>query len=391
MKKGLMIDRFKYYKRGNSKGIIILDDFLPSTLSPWRSYEYSEICSFFDNTRIKVDGSTYEHYTQEKSFDQNLALLTANYPSLTDKIGKLKFSSNLNSQLIYMLFYNNIKKHFEVLNRNKNPFTLTLYPGGGFGFDDKLLDENLKRYFDSIYFKGVIVNQNITKEYLLEKKLCDPEKINLINGVPLNLNTLEIKNFRYLKDTKKTSILFFANKYTNDGSDKGFDVFQKIVSLLKHKKDDFNFIVIGGFSQNDLVDRSLDNIVEFKGILDEFQFESILKKTHIMISPNKPFVLSKNAFDGFPLATSVTASIFGNVNFMTDYFNESKHIDLEDGIDFYKINNNLDEMIKQIMQLHTNKDLMKRIAENGRNKMLHLYSFNQQITPRIEHFKKILS
>ncbi|MEO8517210.1 MAG: hypothetical protein ABI426_10710 [Flavobacterium sp.] len=389
MKKKL-INKFKYYKRGNSKGIIILDDILPSTLSPWRSYEYAELSKVFNNSRILTDSTTFQNYCQNKSFNENLKMLTENYPSLRNKISKLKFSSNLNSEITYMLFYNNIKKHFEVLNRNKNPFTFTLYPGGGFGFDDAAVDENLKRYFDSKQFRSVIINQNCTKKYLIEKQLCDPNQINLISGVPLNLNTPEIQNFEYQKNTEKTAILFFANKYMPDGSDKGFDVFQKIALALLDKKDQFEFIVIGGFGKNDLTDKKLEDVIIFKGILDEFEFESILKETHILISANQPFILSKNAFDGFPLATCVTASLFGNVNFMTDYFNESDYLELRDGQDFIKINSNVDEIITKIMTLHQEKDLLKKIAENGRNKMLHLYSFEKQITPRIDHFKKIL-
>lgn len=385
-----LINKFKHYKRGKSEGIVILDDIMPSTLSPWRSYEYSELCKVFNNTRILTDLSTFEHYRQDKSFEDNLAILTENYPSLNDKIKKLKFISNLNGKITYMLFYNNVKKHFEVLNRNKNPFTFTLYPGGGFGFDNKTVDENLKRYFDSNYFKGVIVNQNITKKYLIDKQLCDPNQINLISGVPLNLNIPEIQNFEYQKDSNKTSILFFANKYTPDGSDKGFDVFQKIVLALMDQKDQFNFIVIGGFSENDLADANLKNVILFKGVLNEFEFESVLKETHILLSPNKPFLLSKNAFDGFPLATCVTASLYGNVNFMTDYFNESDYLELKEEQDFIKIDSDLNYITNKIIELHNDRDLLRKIAENGRNKMLHLYSFEKQIIPRIDHFKKIL-
>lgn len=388
MKKKL-INRFRNLKRGSSKGIIILDDILPSTLSPWRSYEYSELSKVF-NTKILTDSTTFQNYCQNKSFDENLKILTENYPSLDNKIGKLKFSSNLNSEITYMLFYNNIKKHFDVLNRNKNPFTFTLYPGGGFGFDDVTVDENLKRYFDSKQFKGVIVNQNCTKKYLIEKQLCDPNHINLISGVPLNLNTPEIQNFEYKKDSNKTSILFFANKYTPDGSDKGFDVFQKIVLDLMNLKDQFNFIVMGGFSESDLTDVNLKDIILFKGVLNEFEFESVLKETHIIVSPNKPFLLSKYGFDGFPLSTCITASLFGNVTFMTDYFNESDYLGLKEEQDFIKIDSDINFITNKIIELHNNRDLLKKIAENGRNKMLHLHSFETQMTPRIDHFKKIL-
>ncbi|HEY6143936.1 MAG TPA: hypothetical protein VIV55_11030 [Flavobacterium sp.] len=385
-----ILNNFKYSKRGNSKGIIILDDILPSPLSPWRSYEYSEICKSFNNTRILTDVTTFKNYSQGKTFEENLKILTENYPSLKNNINKLKFGSNLNSELIYMLFYNNIKKYFKILDRNKNPFAFTLYPGGGFGFDDNSIDENLKTIFNSKHFRGVTVNQYITKKYLIDKQLCDPELINLIPGVPLNLSNPKIQNFEYLKDSEKTSILFFANKYTPDGSDKGFDVFQKIACALAHKKNQFNFIVIGDFSEKNITEESIKNTLIFKGVLTEFEFETVLKESHILISANKPFILSKNAFDGFPLATCVTASLFGNVNFMTDYFNESDYLNLKDGQDFIKINTDLNPIIQKILELHLDRDLMKKIAENGRTKMLHLYSFENQITPRIEHFKKIL-
>ena len=37
-----------------------------------------------------------------------------------------------------------------------------------------------------------------------------------------------------------------------------------------------------------------------------------------------------------------------------------------------------------------NINLMKEISQNGKNKTLNLYSFNNQIQPRIEFLKKCL-
>ncbi|UFH34141.1 hypothetical protein [Flavobacterium acetivorans] len=385
-----IIEHLKHYKRGTKIDLTILDDILPSTLSPWRSYEYAELSKNFPNTRILTDQTTFKHFNQGKSYQENLNLLLKNYPSLTNKIKKLTITSNLNGEIVYLLFYNNIKKHFEALNKKNNPFTFTLYPGGGFVFNDTTTDENLKKYFNSANFKGVIVNQNITKKYLIENQICDPSLINLIPGVPLNLNSTNIIGYVYDKDLSNTNILFFANKYTTDGSDKGFDIFQNIVSQLYHLKHEINFIVIGGFSEKDITINKIKNVIVFKGVMNEFEFETILKETHIMISPNKPFILNKGAFDGFPLATSVTASLFGNVNFMTDYFNESEHLDIIDGMDFVKLNNDINETTQKIITLHYDKELLKTIAINGRNKILHLYSYDKQITPRINHFKKLI-
>lgn len=377
-----------FYKK--NKGLVILDDMLPSSLSPWRSNEYNEICNSIENIKIYTDCTTYVHYNQNKSYEENISLLTSNYPSLKGKIHVLKEKTNINYDLAYTLFYNNIIKVYPTFEENKTNFVFTLYPGGGFGFNNKQIDSNLKKICQSNYFKGVIVNQNITKKYLIENHICEETKIKLIFGVPLNLNLPEIKNFKYKKSSDYLNILFFANKYTPDGADKGFDMFLKVVKLLLHKKHTFKFIVIGGFSEDDVSDLEIKNIIDFKGSLNEFEFNKIVQETHILISANKPFVLSENAFDGFPLATCVTASLYGNVNFMTDYFEEAKSINLKDKEDFILIKNEADEIVKNIIELDKNRDKLQKIAENGRNKMLHLYGFENQIVPRLEFFKNLL-
>jgi glycosyltransferase involved in cell wall biosynthesis len=376
------------YKK--SKGLLILDDILPSSLSPWRSNEYAELCSTFEHTKIFTDCTTYNHYNQNKSYEENLSLLTSNYPSLKHKIFILKKKTNTNYDLGYTLFYNNLIKFYPFFEKNKTNFAFTLYPGGGFGFNNKQIDTCLREICQSNYFKGVIVNQNITKKYLIENNICEADKIKLIFGVPLNLNLHEIKNYTYKKPSDCLNILFFANKYTLDGSDKGFDVFLKIVKQLLYKKETFNFIVIGGFSENDVTDIRIKNLIDFKGSLNEFEFNKIVKETHILISANKPFILSENAFDGFPLATCVTASLYGNLNFMTDYFNEAKNINLKDEEDFILIKHDIDDIVTNIIELDKDRVKLQEIAENGRNKMLHLYSFENQILPRLEFFKNLL-
>ena len=381
---------FKNIISKKNKGLVILDDIFPSSLSPWRSNEYAELCKAFENTKIYTDCTTYQHYNQDKSYEENLSILTSNYPSLREKVFILKKGSNTNYKVAYTLFYNNLIKFYPYFKKNKTNFAFTLYPGGGFGFNNKQIDSSLRDICSSPFFKGVIVNQNITKNYLIENNICDENKIKLIFGVPLNLNISAIKNYTYQKSSNCLNILFFANKYTPNGSDKGFDIFLKIVKQLHYKKDSYNFIVIGGFSEDDVEDVKIKNTIDFKGSLSEFEFNNIIKDTHILISANKPFTLTENAFDGFPLATCVTASLFGNVNFMTDYFDEAKQINLRDKKDFIKIKYDVDTIVSNIIELDKDRAKLQEIAENGRNKMLHLYSFENQILPRIAFFKKIL-
>ncbi|MCB9426765.1 MAG: hypothetical protein H6584_07020 [Flavobacteriales bacterium] len=371
--------------------IIIFDDFIPSLLSPWRSYEYAEICKEFENVKIYSSLTTYQNYNQGRSYSTNKSKLCKIYPSLKNTIQKFKHHKEYKGRLAYFLFYNNLVYFFPTIIKNNIPFTFTLYPGGGFCFFDEKIDSFLTEVLKNKLCKGVIVNQSCTREYLLAKGICPEHMIRLIPGVTLNLDDIAIQSYVYDKPTNKTNIVFFANKYTPDGADKGFDTFQKIALELLPLKRSFSFGVIGGFSKNDLIDRSLEEVIDFKGVLDETQFETVLSKTHLLISANQPFILHPGAFDGFPLSTSVTASLFGNLNFMTDYFNESKNINLVDGQDFIKIDSDSKKVVQQILELHQNKDLMKEKAMNGRNKMLQLYHYDNQIHPRISHLKKILS
>lgn len=373
------------FQRKNN--IVIFDDFLPSSLSPWRSYEFHEIAKNFQKVKIICDGTTFQNYNQGKSFKENFKLLLAQYPFFKNVISKTKKDSKVKANLAYTLFYNNIKKHFAYIEENKIPFAFTLYPGGGFVFNDTAINADLKKICNSNFFKGVIVNQYVTKEYLIENAITVEDKITLIPGVSLNLNG-DFKSVE--KDNSVIKIVFFANKYTVGGKDKGFDVFQKIVFQLIENKQNILPIVIGNFSKDDLEIKELSDKVIFKGVLNEAAYQKELETTHIFISPNQPNILAPGAFDGFPLSTAVAAALANNVLFLTDHFHESEKIGFIDTVDFFKLTNSLEDNIALIEKVIGNMNLMKEISQNGKNKTLNLYSFNNQIQPRIEFLKKCL-
>ncbi len=374
-----------FFQRKND--IVIFDDFLPSSLSPWRSYEFHEIAKNFKKVKIICDATTFQNYNQGKSFEENFKLLKEQYPFFKNVISKTKKHSKVKADLAYTLFYNNIIKHFDYIEENKIPFAFTLYPGGGFVFNDKAINENLKKICSSNLFKGVVVNQYITKEYLIEKGITVEDKITLIPGVSLNLNG-DFKSVE--KDNSVIKIVFFANKYTVGGKDKGFDVFQKIIFQLIENKQNILPIVIGNFSKDDLEIKELSDKIIFKGVLNEAAYQKELESTHIFISPNQPNILAPGAFDGFPLSTAIAAALANNVLFLTDHFNESEKIGFIDKVDYFKLTNSLEDNISLIEKVIDNINLIKEISQNGKNKTLNLYSFNNQIQPRIEFLKKCL-
>lgn len=374
-----------FFQRKND--IVIFDDFLPSSLSPWRSYEFHEIAKNFKKVKIICDATTFQNYNQGKSFEENFKLLKEQYPFFKNVISKTKKHYKVKADLAYTLFYNNIIKHFDYIEENKIPFAFTLYPGGGFVFNDKAINENLKKICSSNLFKGVVVNQYITKEYLIENGITVEDKITLIPGVSLNLNG-DFKSVE--KDNSVIKIVFFANKYTVGGKDKGFDVFQKIIFQLIENKQNILPVVIGNFSKDDLEIKELSDKIIFKGVLNEAAYQKELESTHIFISPNQPNILAPGAFDGFPLSTAIAAALANNVLFLTDHFNESEKIGFIDKVDYFKLTNSLEDNISLIEKVIDNINLIKEISQNGKNKTLNLYSFNNQIQPRIEFLKKCL-
>lgn len=379
---------FNFIVNRKEQDIIIFDDILPSNLSPWRNYEYENLCKEFPNTYIYTDLTSYKGYTLNYSFDENNEHLVSHYPFLKNKIKKLKKTSNFRAKLGYTLFYNNVIRNIKYFERYSIPFVFTLYPGGGFELNNKEVNDNLKKIFDSDLFRGVIVNQYVIKEYLIANNLVEESKIKLIFGVSLNISNIGKETIHKNYDSIK--ILFFANKYSEKGKDKGFDKFQEIAKSLLNQNKNIEFIVIGNFNIKDLDFPELNDFFTFKGVLIESEYNKILEITHFIISPNAPFILNQGAFDGFPLSTCIAASNFDNVLIMSDYFSESQKINLIDGIDYIKFDSNIDEVANIILGLISDKSEMNKIATNGKQKIKALYSFESQIKPRIEFFNKIL-
>lgn len=160
--------------------------------------------------------------------------------------------------------------------------------------------------------------------------------------------------------------------------------FKKIVFQLIENKHNILPVVIRNFTKDDLEINELADKILFKGVLNEAAYQKELETTHIFISPNQPNILALGAFDGFPLSTAVATALVNNVLFLTDYFNESEKIGFINTVDYFKLTNSLEDNISLIEKVIGNMNLMKEISQNGKNKTLNLYSFNNQIQPRIE-------
>ena len=379
---------FQFFKR-EIFDILIIDDFLPATLSPWRTFEFSELIKRYPNSYVLSDLRNFRKYSQDKTFEQAVGHLSLDYPELASAIRPLKMFSNINARLAYVVFFGNCRMYFPFFERHKIPFAFTLYPGGGFLLNNTAIDAEIKKVCHSKYFKGVIVNQELTKEYLLEKKLCLRNKIHVIPGVPINIKGYDTDKM-ISPIGKVKEIVFVAHKYSAYGYDKGFDLFQLIAKYLLNMGHLLRFHVVGSFNQEDLMFRSLNSYFVFHGLINESDFARVFENTQIVISPNRPFVLQEGAFDGFPLGSSISAGFHGNIMCLTDYFEEGKKSGWIDMENYMKITIDPYESAKKISELIQNPLLLKKLQRNSLVKLYENYSYKKQIQSRLEFFDSIV-
>lgn len=385
-------NNFQFFKKNKKIDLLIIDDFLPSTLSTWRSYEFDELVKAIPNSVVSSDLSVYYYYDKGKTYEKNLNELSNDYPCLASKCRKLRLFQNANVGLVYTLFYHNIIRYFSHFEKHKMPFAFTLYPGGGFVLGNQGIDNKLKLICSSLYFRGVIVNQPYVMTYLLENNIVDSSKIELISGVPLKIENYLNKDDNKLKFNHNSfEVLFMGNKYMAQGFDKGFDLFQMIAKQLIKEFQDIKFHIVGGFSDRDLNYNELKEFFIFHGQLNEGDFHTVLSRTQICISPNRINALSEGSFDGFPLASSVTAGLHNNILVLTDPLNQAKEIGLVEGEDFIKISTDVFDTHQVLKELFKDTDRMKLIAKNGQIKLKQLYSRENQIDPRLNFIKTILN
>jgi lipopolysaccharide transport system ATP-binding protein len=210
-----------------------------------------------------------------------------------------------------MNFLNNATVFLPELERRKIPFLFTLYPGGGFGLNDPESDSKLESVLSSPQLRGVIVTQPVTLDYLAGR--IDPKIVHEINGVTINPKYFaELNGVPVLPKAGAARICFVADRYMERGANKGYPEFIAAASVLAREFPNLTFAIVGGFTPNDIpLDPAIASRFRFHGRLTTDQLRIFFQTQHIIISPNRPFLVSPGNFDGFPTGACVEAALCG--------------------------------------------------------------------------------
>lgn len=367
--------------------IIFIDTVFPHPLSPFRLQEYCSYLEYFPNSLVLSNGEDSPAFKETRS----LKVILEEFQNCNHKFSlKTKIIARhidgYNAKLAYMVFLNIVSVFLTTLENKKIPFVFTLYPGGGFKVDDRKSDSELRRVFKSKQFRKVIVTQQITYDYLVNNRFCPEDKIEFIYGVVTPLDILsKTRNCQKLSfgfEKRTLDICFVAHKYMDKGIDKGYDVFIDVAKNLAKVHDNIRFHVVGNFEKGDISIEGLEEKITFYGMKAADWFDQFYSDKDIILSPNIPFVIFKGSFDGFPTASCTEAGLRKVAIFCTDELKLNKYF--IDNQEIVIIPHDSRRIVQIIESYFENPSRLRDIGEKGAVKIQEIYSYENQILPRIK-------
>lgn len=356
--------------------LIIYDDTFPELASPFRIAEFNAYLEHFSNCFI---------YSSNGGYKRAIETYAKYYPQHYRRIFKFNKILNFRGRLAYIAFLHNMFNFLPFIEKYQLPFVFELYPGGYFMLNDEVSDYKLRSILSSRYFRKVIVTQKITYDYLIEHKFCSPEKIEFIFGVVLTVDVLSSvrKDKKYYPVGKQSfDICFIANKHMFQGKDKGYDVFVDVAKRLSQKYRNMHFHVVGNFDETDIYVGDIKDRIHFYGHQATYFFPDFYSGMDIMLSPNRPHILSKGAFDGFPTGCCIEAALCGVAVFCTDMLNQN--IAFDDRKDIVIIPPDPDKIFSLIEYYYNNYDELYELSINGQKRFKDVFSKEALMGPRLK-------
>jgi hypothetical protein len=380
--------------------IIILDDIFPHLLSAFRIAEYNTYLARYPNAVVYSTGTSFKYLNDTRSFQEVLQDYLEYYPQFKSRV--FEFSPDLmpilRGRLVYLIFLNNTFNFIDLIEKSQIPFIFTLYPGGGFIPDDEESDQKLFRVCSSKYFQKVIVTQKYIGDYLINKKMCTPDQVELIYGVVTSIETIipDQLDKKYYKLNKETfDICFVAHKYMIRGLNKGYDVFIEVAKILYNLHgSNIVFHVVGNFDEKDIEVSELKDNIKFYGTRTTDWFPQFYANMDIIMSPNIPLhyimpEVKKSFIDGFPTGCCVEAGFCGTVVFCTDTVNQN--IAFKNAEDIVIIPRDIEAICTLVSRYYHNPQALYELSRIGQHSFRKIFKLENQMEPRLRLISEALT
>ncbi len=364
-----------------NRRLVILDDYFPNRATGFRVAEYNALLELVPDLVL---------LSANPDFAACHAEYGAHYPEFANRIARFEGAIPSRCGFVYMNFLNNAILFLDLLEAHRVPFLVTLYPGGGFGLDEKTSDAKLHRVLRSPLLRGVITTLPIIHRYV-ESRLPPGTMIKHIPGVvvnPLYFGDACAASRPYFGDGKETlDVCFVAEKYMPSGVNKGYPEYLAAAHLLTGIDRRLRWHVIGNFSPADGDVQALGDRIRFWGRLPTAQLRDALRGMDAIVSPNQPFKLHAGNLDGFPTGCCVEASLCGVAMVVSDVLEQNPGY--VDGRDILLTAPAPDAIAAQIAGLLADSARVATVGKCGQQVTRRLYAPELQIGNRHALLKQL--
>jgi lipopolysaccharide transport system ATP-binding protein len=357
--------------------IIVLDDFFPDLSTGFRIAEFGWLLR-----RNIVD----DVYTTASPFDELLSDFAGIEPSLASRVHAYEPMALRDADLASMVFLNNAVHYISDLEEHSVPFVVTLYPGGGLDLGDEVTHAKLTRVIGSPMLRHVITTQPRTTDYLREHFGHDIP-LTEIPGVVVDTSYFVpgagLRDNYYPRSSRLLSLGFIAHRYSERGDDKGFPAFIELVRILVARGHPVRAHVIGGFEDSDLKPSTrseLNGRLRFHGTLTGQALRTAMSTLDIVVSPNRPGVLTPAAFDGFPTGSAIEAALCGVAMVVTDELDQNRLF--RPGFDIEIVTLEPSDIADAIERLVLVEDGIASLAQAGLRQSRTSYGIEAQLDSR---------
>jgi glycosyltransferase involved in cell wall biosynthesis len=363
--------------------IAILDDLFPYPISGFRFEEFSSYLDEMQGVSVYSNGNALPLVTEMRPLEAIIAEHVAANPRHFGRIHPLRPGQFPRADAYYAIFLNNIVQYVEAIEHTRKPFAFTLYPGGGFQIGDKLSDDKLRRVCGSPSFHRVIVTQPYTRDYLLKVHVLPPSKIHYLQGgmVPRATFVAPKQRRHFGIDKASLDIGFVANRYTPTGEDKGYDLFVETADALSQKGVNATYHVVGPWDATIIPLGNLTTRFLFHGFVSTEKLRELGQMLDLILSPNRPGILAKGAFDGFPTGSCVEVGLQETAIFCTDVL--KLNTDFRDGVDLVLVEPTTDDIVRRLLPVIQHPNSLAKIGRNGRTRLRRTFGRERQLLPRL--------
>jgi glycosyltransferase involved in cell wall biosynthesis/predicted O-methyltransferase YrrM len=363
-------------RRQPQPSIVVLDDHFPDLSSGFRVGEFNALLEAFPELCV---------LSAARDFDASAARYFDAYPQFAGRVSRFWDQSPLReAKLAYVTFLNNAAVFLPYLEHFQLPFILQLYPGGGFGLHNPESDAKLDRVCASPLLRRVIATQTVTQAYVRER-YGERVPCDLIFGAVFQASSFEFANsersyFGMGKD--RLDVCFAAFKYTDRAADKGYPEFIEAACRVAAASENVRFHVIGNLTPDDVDVTALGGRVQFHGTLVTHDLQRLFRGMDLIVSPNKPSVISPGSFDGFPTASVTEASLAGAGMVVTDPL--GLNADFPDGEAAAIVQPTASDIAARILRFVEHPAELVRMAREGQRISARVYAPQRQIGARLE-------